>query len=60
MADMLAHVVDVKGVFLHGKFEDGKVINMKVLQGFEKHFPKGSVLLLKKCLYGLEQAAKEF
>ncbi len=60
MADMLAHVVDVKGAFLHGEFEDGEVMHMKVPQGFEKHFPEGSVLLLKKSLYGLKQAAKVF
>jgi hypothetical protein len=60
MADMLAHDEDVKGAFLHGEFEDGEVIHMKVPQGFEKHFPEGSVLLLKKCLYGLKQAAKAF
>ena len=29
MASMLAHVVDVKGAFLHGEFEDGEVIHMK-------------------------------
>jgi hypothetical protein len=58
MASMLAHVVDVKGAFLHGEFEDGEIIHMKVLQGFKKHFTEGSVLLLKKCLYGLKQAAK--
>jgi hypothetical protein len=45
--------------FLHGEFEDG-VIHMKVTQGFEKHFPEGSVLLLKKSLYGLKQAATAF
>jgi hypothetical protein len=33
---------------------------MKIPQGFEKHFPEGSVLLLLKCLYGLKQAAKAF
>jgi hypothetical protein len=60
MASMLAHVVDVKGAFLHGEFEDGEIIHTKVLQGFEKHFPEGSVFLLKKCLYGLKQAAKAF
>jgi hypothetical protein len=60
MASMLAHVVDVKGAFLHGEFEDGEIIHLKVPQGFEKHFPKGSVLLLLKCLYGLKQAAKAF
>jgi hypothetical protein len=60
MANMLAHVVDVKEAFLHGEFEDGEIIHMKVPQGFENHFPEGSVLLLKKCLYGLKQAAKAF
>jgi hypothetical protein len=60
MASMLAHVVDVKGAFLHGEFEDREIIHMKVLQGFEEHFPEGSVLLLLKCLYGLKQVAKAF
>ncbi len=59
-ADMLAHLVDVKGTFLHGEFEDGGIIHMKVQQGFEKHFHEGSVLVLKKCLYGLKQAANAF
>jgi len=59
-ARVLAHVVDVKGAFLHGEFEDGEIIHMKIPQGFEKHFPEGSVLLFLKCLYGLKQAAKAF
>jgi hypothetical protein len=41
MASMLAHVVDVKGAFSHGEFEDGEIIHTKVTQGFEKHFPEG-------------------
>jgi len=41
-------------------FEDGEIVHMKIPQGFEKHFPEGSVLLLKKCLYGLKQVAKAF
>jgi len=60
MANMLAHVVDVKGAFLQGEFEDGEIIHMKIPQGFEKNFPEGSVLLLKKCLYRLKQAVKAF
>jgi hypothetical protein len=52
-ASTLAHVVDVKGAFLHGEFDDGEIIHIKVPQGFMKHFSEGSVLLLKKCLYGL-------
>ncbi len=47
------------GAFLHGEFEDGEVIHMKFPKGFKKHFPVGSVLLLK-CLYGLKQAAIAF
>jgi hypothetical protein len=60
MADMIAHVVDVKGAFSHSEFEDDEKIHMKITKGFEKHFPAESVLLLLKCLYGLKQAAKAF
>ncbi len=49
---------DVKGAFLHGEFEDGEIIHMKIPQSFEKHFPERSFLLLLKCLYGLKQASK--
>jgi hypothetical protein len=38
MASMLAHVVDVKGAFLHEELEDVEIIHMKIPQGFEKHF----------------------
>ncbi len=60
MASMLAHVVDVKGAFLHGEFENEEIIHMTIPQCFEKHFPEGSVLLLFMCLYGLKHAAKAF
>ena len=33
---------------------------MKIPQGFKKYFPEGRVLLLKKCLYRLKQAANAF
>ncbi len=36
MADWQDQIVDVKGVFLHGEFEDSEVIYMKVPRGFEK------------------------
>jgi hypothetical protein len=54
MASMLAHVVDVIGAFLHGEFEDREIIHMKVPQGFEKHFPEGSVFM------GLSKQQKHF
>jgi hypothetical protein len=60
MANMIAHVADVKGVFLHSKFEDSKKIHMKIPKGIKKYFPAKSILLLLKCLYGLKQAAKAF
>jgi hypothetical protein len=36
MADMIAHVVDVKGAFVHGEFKDCKKIHMKITKGFKK------------------------
>jgi hypothetical protein len=60
MASMMAHIVDVKGVFLHGEFEDGEKVHMAIPRGFKKHFPVGCVILLLKCLYGLKQAARAF
>jgi hypothetical protein len=53
MANWQSQIVDVKGVFLHGQFEDGKVIYMKVPRGFEIFYPDDVVLNLKKCIYGL-------
>jgi hypothetical protein len=60
MANWLGLIVDVKGTFLHGDFEDGEVIYMKVPHGFEKFYPDDVVLKLKKCIYGLKQAAMAF
>jgi hypothetical protein len=56
MQSGIAHVVDVKGAFLYGKFEDGKKIYIKIPLGFEKFYSSDTVLLLKKMLYGLKQA----
>jgi hypothetical protein len=56
----IAHVVDVKGVFLHGKFEDGEKICIKIPLGFEEFYDDDTVLLLKKCLYGLKQVGMAF
>ncbi len=33
MSGMIAHVVNVKGAFLHGDFENGKNIHMKIPRG---------------------------
>ncbi len=60
MADWQGQIVDLKGAFLHGEFKDGEVIYMKVPRGFEKFYPGDMVLKLKKCIYGLKQAAMAF
>ncbi len=60
MANWQGQVVDIKGAFLHGDFEDDKVIYMKVPHGFEKFCLDDVVLKLKKCIYGLNQAAMAF
>ena len=60
MAGWAASVVDVKGAFLHGEFEDGEEIYMEVPEGWENKYPKGAVLKLLKTIYGLKQAAMAF
>ena len=57
MVDWLGWIVDVQSAFLHEDFEEGKIIYMKVPCGFEKYYPDNVVLKLKKCIYGLKQAA---
>jgi hypothetical protein len=56
----IAHVVNVKGAFFYGKFSNGEKIHIKIPLGFEEFYDKDKVLLLKKCLYGLKQAAMAF
>jgi hypothetical protein len=53
----ITHVVNMKGVFLCGKFNDGEMIYIKILMRFEEFYKEDIILLLKKCLYGLQQAA---
>jgi hypothetical protein len=60
MTSWAAHLMDVHGAFLKGKFRDGEVINMKVPQGFEIFYPKNVALLLLRTICGLVQAALAF
>ena len=60
MQNGIAHVVDVKRAFLYGEFEDGEKIYIKIPLGFEEFYPRDTVLLLKKTLFGLKQAAMAF
>jgi hypothetical protein len=50
----IAHVVDVKGAFLYGEFEDGKKIYIKIPLGFEKFYLSHTALLQKNILFGLK------
>jgi hypothetical protein len=56
----IAHVVNIKGAFLHGKFNGGEKIYIKIPLGFKEFYDNDTVLLLKKCLYGLKQAVMAF
>ena len=60
MADWYAEVVNVRGAFLRGKFEEGTKLYMEVPEGFEKFYPIGCLLLLLQTIYGLKQAAFAF
>jgi hypothetical protein len=60
MQNRIAHVVDVQGALLYGEFEDGEKIYIKIPLAFEQFYPSNTVLLLKKTLYGLKQAAMVF
>ena len=60
MANWWAELLDIKGAFLHGDFEPGEKVYMKVPEGFEKWYPGNVVLLLLKTIYGTRQAALAF
>ena len=61
MAGWASKIVDVKGAFLRGEFEDGaEPVYLKVPEGFEQFYPKNVVLMLLKTIYGLCEAAMAF
>ena len=61
MATWIGEILDVEGAFLHGDFDTGKNVYMKVPEGFEKYYdPMYYVLLLLQTLYGLKQSAMAF
>jgi Reverse transcriptase (RNA-dependent DNA polymerase) len=55
-----ASLVDVNGAFLLGHWESNREIYMEVPEGWEHHYPEGSVLKLLKTIYGRKQCAKQF
>jgi hypothetical protein len=61
LADWVGELIDIKGAFLHGDFEDGKNVYMEVPEGFEKYYdPLYYVLYLLQTIYGLKQSAMAF
>ncbi len=61
MAGWVGEILDAKGAFLHGDFEEGKNVYMGVPEGFEKYYdPMYYVLLLLQTIYGLKQSAMAF
>jgi hypothetical protein len=60
MATWYGELLDVKGAFLHGEFEEGKQLHMEVLEGFQQYYPMGMVMLLLETLHGLKQVAIAF
>ncbi len=60
MAGWYGELLDVKGAFLHGEFEEGEQLFMEIPEGFQMYYPMGMVLLLLKTIYGLKQAAVAF
>ena len=60
MTGWYAHVLDVQGAFLNGRFEEGETLYLNVPEGFEDHYDSSMVLKLKRTIYGLKQAAFAF
>jgi hypothetical protein len=56
----MGELLDVKGAFLHGDFENGERLYKEFSQGFEERFTVYVILLLLETLYGLKQAAMAF
>jgi hypothetical protein len=56
MAAWTAHIMDVHGAFLKGKFN----VFMTVPQGLEKYYTEDAILLMLRTIYGLKQAAIAF
>ena len=61
LAGWQGEILDVKGAFFHGQFEEHQQLYMEVPEGFEKFYdPTKYVLLLLATIYGLRNAAMAF
>jgi hypothetical protein len=50
IAGWMGELLNVQGVFSHGKFEKGQQVYMEVPQGIEKYYPKNVVLHSRHCM----------
>jgi hypothetical protein len=48
MCSGIAHVIDVKGTFLYGEFEDGEKVYIKIPLGFKEFDDCNTVFFLQK------------
>ena len=60
MALWHAEIIDIIGAFLKASFDPKHKVYMEIPKGLEKFYPKNVLLLLKKTLYGVKNAAKAF
>jgi Reverse transcriptase (RNA-dependent DNA polymerase) len=60
MANWTVHVIEVRGAFLKGNFEDNELRYLEVQEDFEKHYKEGTVLELKRTIHGLKHASFAF
>ena len=61
MAGHIAKIVDMKGAFLHGEFDEvEETMYMVVREGFEGIYQINMELMMLKTIYGLKNVAREF
>ena len=61
MAGWCGKILDVKGAFLHGQFENGEKLYMELPEGFEHHYDlRKGVLFLISTLHGLKNEVMAF
>ena len=60
MAGWHTEMLDVKGAFLHGEFENEEKVYIKIPQGFKNVYGAAKVLPLLKTIYRLKQATTAF
>ena len=46
-----AELLDVKGAFLRGKFEDGETLYMEIPEGFEAYCPAAYIWMLLRTIW---------